>query len=266
MARRRRPAARARRAGWSGPQRLDRAARIRWTATAVWARSPRCLGNSTPRLTSPTWWPARPTRWRRWPRSAGLDLDHQVDRAHVDAELEAAGRHDAGQRPRLRSSSMSARCSLDTEPWWALAMTGAAPCSAGLRHHSRGRVPLGPTSTGRVGGDLVQPGGQPLGQRAELANTMVERCCSIRSATCSSTCGQMARAPAWSPRPRRSLVGRSCPRRDDDAEVPLLARRGATISTGRAAEEPRDLLERRTVADSPMRWAGRRAARRGARG
>ena len=41
-----------------------------------------------------------------------------------------------GSRPRLRSSSISARCSLDTEPWWALAITCSAPwLCAGLRHH-----------------------------------------------------------------------------------------------------------------------------------
>ena len=30
-------------------------------------------------------------------------------------------------RPDLSSRSMARRCSLDTEPWWALAMTGALP-------------------------------------------------------------------------------------------------------------------------------------------
>ena len=36
----------------------------------------------------------------------------------------------AGSRPALRSSSTSARCSLETEPWWARAMTAGAPWAA----------------------------------------------------------------------------------------------------------------------------------------
>ena len=35
-----------------------------------------------------------------------------------------------GSRPRLRSSSISARCSLDTEPWCARAMIVGAPSDA----------------------------------------------------------------------------------------------------------------------------------------
>ena len=36
----------------------------------------------------------------------------------------------AGSRPAFRSSSTSARCSLETEPWWARASTGGAPLAA----------------------------------------------------------------------------------------------------------------------------------------
>ena len=36
----------------------------------------------------------------------------------------------AGSRPALSSSSIRARCSFDTEPWWALASTGSAPREA----------------------------------------------------------------------------------------------------------------------------------------
>ena len=35
---------------------------MRSAATAEWIRSARCFGNMTPRLISPTWCPARPTR------------------------------------------------------------------------------------------------------------------------------------------------------------------------------------------------------------
>jgi hypothetical protein len=44
-------------------------------------------------------------------RRRRLDLDDQVDRAHVDAELEAGGGDHAGSRPDLSASSICARCS-----------------------------------------------------------------------------------------------------------------------------------------------------------
>ena len=127
--------------------------RIRWTATAVWARSPRCLGNSTPRLTSPTWWPARPTRWSALATLGGDSIWTTRSTAPMSmpsSRLLVATT--AGSRPRLRSSSISARCSLDTEPWWALAITVSAPgwrpdwamISAGLG------VPLGALARARA--------------------------------------------------------------------------------------------------------------------
>ena len=63
-------------------------------------------------------------------RGRRLDLHHEVDGPHVDAELEAARGDDAGRRPLFRSSSMVARCSLLTEPWWARASTAGAPLEA----------------------------------------------------------------------------------------------------------------------------------------
>ena len=99
--------------------------RIRSTATAVWARSPRCLGNSTPRDTSPTWWPARPTRCRALATLGGDSI--WMTRSTAPMSMPSSRLLVAttqGSRPRLRSSSISARCSLETEPWWALAITG----------------------------------------------------------------------------------------------------------------------------------------------
>ena len=65
---------------------------------------------------------------------------------------------------------MSARCSFDTEPWWALAITGAAPydapdCAISCAGGGPSVVDLHP---GALGGDLVQPRGQPLGQAARV--------------------------------------------------------------------------------------------------
>ncbi len=90
-----------------------------------------------------------------------------------------------GSRPRLRSSSISARCSLETEPWCARAMTGSAPGRGPGLPHQRRRHPSpscqAVTSPGRrhrlttrgaeggaVHGDLVEPGGQPLGEPARV--------------------------------------------------------------------------------------------------
>ena len=77
--------------------------RMRCTTTAHSSRSARNFGKIRPLLVSPTLWPARPMRCR--PRGDGLrrlDLEHEVDRAHVDAELQRRGRHQAGQLARLQ--------------------------------------------------------------------------------------------------------------------------------------------------------------------
>ena len=74
---------------------------IRRVTTAASSRSPRYFGKITPLLGAPTWWPARPTRCRpRATHVGALDLDDEVDRAHVDAELEAARGDDRRERGR----------------------------------------------------------------------------------------------------------------------------------------------------------------------
>ena len=59
---------------------------------------------------------------------------------------------------------MIARCSLETEPWWALAMIVSAPLlCAGLGHDLRGWLPW----PGRVARrPSSQPLGRPLGRRS----------------------------------------------------------------------------------------------------
>jgi hypothetical protein len=59
-----------------------------------------------------------------------LDLHDEVDRPHVDAELETARRNDRGRRPPLSAFSISARCSLLTEPWCARARIAGTPAEA----------------------------------------------------------------------------------------------------------------------------------------
>jgi len=52
-------------------------------------------------------------------RAGRLDLHDEVDRAHVDPELQRAGRDQAAQAARLLSSSMESLCSGRTDPWCA---------------------------------------------------------------------------------------------------------------------------------------------------
>ncbi len=88
---------------------------------------------------------------------------------------------------------MSARCSLETEPWWALAMTASMPLldpdwamiSAGLLWGS-GRSPVARSVAISLSLAVSRSASRRL-----LAKTIVLLCCSIRSTTCSSTCGQI---------------------------------------------------------------------------
>ena len=77
--------------------------RIRSATTVAWTRSPWYFGKITPRetLTDLMARPAdalQPAGHRR----RRLDLDDEVDGAHVDAELKAGGGHDGGQPPGLQ--------------------------------------------------------------------------------------------------------------------------------------------------------------------
>ncbi|CAM5362739.1 hypothetical protein STANM309S_04601 [Streptomyces tanashiensis] len=102
--------------------------RIRSVTTAAWTRSPRYLGKTTPVETAPTWWPARPTRWRPEATEGGDSTWTTRSTAPMSmpsSKLEVATT--AGSRPAFRSSSTWARCSFDTEPWWARARSGGAP-------------------------------------------------------------------------------------------------------------------------------------------
>ena len=107
-------------------------------------------------------------------------------------------------------------------------------------------------------------------RRRELANTIVDLCAWIRSSTRSSTCGQIDRrrsgeSPGGPPGPAPGVRSGSRSVMSSTGTTILSSMRfslgGAAIVTGRAP--PRNAATSsggRTVADSPIRWAGRRAA------
>ena len=169
----RRSAGPARRAGCAGSASTRSApSRIRSATTAHSTRSPRNFGKITPRDTAPTWCPARPTRCR--PDATDGGDSTCTTRSTAPMSMPSSSEDvatTAGSRPALRSSSTSARCSRDTEPWWARATTtvaGRAAPEPDWRHQlrRRRRRPSSSADAGPLGGQLVEPGGQPLGQPA----------------------------------------------------------------------------------------------------
>ena len=173
----------------------------------------------------------------------------------------------AGSRPALSSSSTGARCSLDTEPWWARAISAARAARApGLGHDLRpaeraGRAARSPVA--RSSAISLSRAVNRSASRRELANTIVDRCCSIRSRIRSSTCGQIdvrrsaagrrAAAPRRSSSPSSVMSSTGTTTLSSTASAPAAARR----STSRAPPRNRATSSTgRTVADSPMRWAG----------
>ena len=182
-------------------------ASIRSTVMAVCTRSARCFGNRTPWEISPTWWPARPTRCSPLATEGG---DSTCTTRSTAPMSMPSSREDVAttqrSRPDFRSSSIRARWSLDTEPWWARASTGSAPAvlpawaimwagvavdagcaaappdgsrrpdGAGLGTPAAGVEVRGagakvrPAAAGghelAFGVDLVEPGGQPFGEPA----------------------------------------------------------------------------------------------------
>ena len=245
--------------------------RIRSTATAVCTRSPRCLGSSTPRETCPTWWPARPTRCSAEATEGGDSICTTRSTAPMSmpsSRLDVATTQ--GSRPRLRSSSISARCSLDTDPWWARAMTVGAPsdCPLAPIRAAGTRAPAGAAAwaSARSVAISLNRAVSRSASRREFANTIVERCFSTRSTTRSSTCGQIeprrSALPAAEPSGTSSTAAASASSVMSSTGTTTLRSHclvdvGATTSTGR--EPPRNRATSstgRTVADSPIRCAG----------
>ncbi len=73
---------------------------------------------------------------------------------------------------------MRARCSLDTEPWWALAMTGAAAYDAPdcAITWAGGATSVSTSTPARSAAISLSRAVSRSARRRELAKTMVERC------------------------------------------------------------------------------------------
>lgn len=257
---------------------------IRSTVTALLTRSARCFGNSTPWETSPTWCPARPTRCSPLATDGGAStwMTRSTSPMSMPSSSELVATTQRS-RPDFRSSSMIARWSLDTEPWWARASTGTlgsepppsvcpdppTSCAGGRFGWATGAcadarpgdcataaAPT-PAATGSATSVVASARSSWISlsravrrsaSRRELAKTIVDRCCSMRSTTDSSTCGQIdplvglevASAPTGgAPRLGHVVDG------DDHAQVEgLLRGRRDDLHGGATAEEPGDLLRR----------------------
>ncbi len=90
---------------------------MRSTTTAASTRSARCLGNTLPRLGAPTWWPARPMRWR--PRATAPGDSTCTTRSTAPMSMPSSSDEVATSpfnRPDFSSSSMTSRRSLESDP------------------------------------------------------------------------------------------------------------------------------------------------------
>ena len=197
-------------------------ARMRSTTTALSTRSPRNLGKTMPRLTAPTWWPARPMRCR--PDATELGASTWMTRSTAPMSMPSSSElvaTTAGRRPALRSSSISVRCSRLTEPWWARASSVSA---SSLR--------------------LAQ---SRSARRRELANTIVERWARISSTSRSSMWGQIDAvvgcADDASKLDRSSNCRHVLDRHHHRQVERLLARRGHDRDRAGAAEEAGHLVQ-----------------------
>ena len=193
----------------------------------------------------------------------GLDLHDEVDRAHVDAELETAGGDHGGQAAALEVVLDEGALLLgDRAVVGAGEHRGGALAAPGLRHHL-GRDLAGATGdhvtglglhAGALGGDLVEAGGEPLGQTPgvgeddggavpldEVGDPLLDvRPEAVVAAAALGVAGAVGVVEVLD----AAGVGHVLDG-DDDGQLPLLARgRGDDLDGGAAAEEAGDLLQR----------------------
>ena len=176
---------------------------MRSTTTAASTRSARCLGNSRPRLGSPTWWPARPMRCR--PRATAPGDSTWITRSTAPMSMPSSSDDVATSpfsRPDLSSSSIISRRSRDSEPWCAFTSStagGAPTCSAETNGASSPVSRSEASSLSRVASRSAR--------RRALTKISVERCSCTRSSRRGCIAGQMLRRTG--PAAAGPLVGSS---------------------------------------------------------
>ena len=181
-------------------------------------------------------------------RSGRLDLDDQVDGAHVDAQLEGAG---GDQAPSGRPASARPRSGVVArglnEPWCAF--TSSWPGAGGRPSCSAARdSPSSASSLRRVASRSAR--------RREFTNTRVERCSWISSSSRGCMAGQMLRRTgpaATGPLAGSSMISPRAPMSSTGTTTSMsssLRMPASTTVTGRgrpvvlAAQEAGDLVER----------------------
>ena len=172
-----------------------------------------------------------------------LDLQHEVDGAHVDPQLQARGRDDAGDLARLQQL-------LDDEP--LLARERAVVGAGDLDGRRRSPDPPRPRRDSSFASSFSRSAIRSA-ERRLLTNRIVERCCWISAAARDRS---PARSSGASPRCRRRagrgrarVVGVRLDHRLDrhvDLQVERLAHAGVddAASAPRADHEAADLLQR----------------------
>jgi hypothetical protein len=228
-----------------------RPAFIRMVTTAACTRSPRNFGKMRPREGSPTWWPARPMRWRPLATDDGDSTWTTRSIAPMSmpsSRLDVATR--AGRRPLFRRSSISRRCSRAMDPWWA--RTSSAPASSLRRAAMRSA------------------------SRREFTKTSVEVWARIRSSSRGYIAGQIECRASGSPAagPDSTSSGRGRPSSAMSSTGTTTSRSSclrtpaSTTVTGRGWGPSRPPRKRATsscgrwVAERPMRWGAGRPPRR----
>ena len=233
--------------------------RMRRATTAHSSRSARNLGKIRPLETSPTPWPARPMRWRpRGDRLGRLDLEHEVHGAHVDAQLERRGGHEARQLARLQQV-------LDHQA--LLARERAVVRAGDVGRHGVGRAGSSPASSFSRTARRSAP-------RRLFTKMIVERCCLHQLEQLGVDRGP-DRAPGGRAVERGGIeldarVGLAhVLHRHLDLQVERLAQAGVddrAVAPGARRGSGPTSSSGRWVADSPMRCTGRPDLRaRGAR-
>ncbi len=230
-----------------------------------------------PRLISPTWCPARPTRCRPLATDGGDST--WITRSTAPMSIPSSSELVATthrNRPDFNSSSIWARCSLLTDPWWARANTGASSGIAGVLAVVRAAGPppgfwwLWVSSASNPSWrayNSLSAAVTRSASRREFAKTMVARFARISFAMARSMAGQIDPAVG----DRASSPGSGSISSSVLAPIFAMSSTGTSMRNSKVftaggwtiragADPPRNAATAsggRTVADRPIRWAGR---------